>query len=165
MNMTDFVNSNYIKAEDLAANILIEAVIADVKRKEFEENGQNVVKPVVTFEDGRQVTLNQTRLAALIRAYGHNSDNWIGKTVVISRGQAQFKGKPVASVKIDPIVAPRIAASRSAPPLPPPLAAPISQGPNVTPSGGDGWSGQPPSAPPPDHYDGPDADINDLIEI
>jgi hypothetical protein len=108
--MTDFINSNYIRAEDLAENVLIEAVIADVKRKEFEENGEVVIKPVVALEDGRQVTLNQTRLMTLIGAYGHNSANWIGKTVIIRRGTAMYAGKTVPAVKLEPIVAPRVAA-------------------------------------------------------
>jgi hypothetical protein len=108
--MTDFINSNYIRAEDLAENVLIEAVIADVKRKEFEENGEVVIKPVVALEDGCQVTLNQTRLMTLIGAYGHNSDNWIGKTVIIKRGTAMYAGKTVPAVKLEPIVAPKVAA-------------------------------------------------------
>jgi hypothetical protein len=103
MNMTDFINSNFIKAEDLTENVLIEAVIADVKRKEFEENGEIVIK-----------------------------------------------------------------AARSGQPLTAPQDAQILRG-SIDILGGRGaWDDQPPSAPPPDHYDGPDGpdiEINDSIEI
>ena len=54
MNMTDFINSNYIKGEDIAENVLIEATIASVKMKEFEDG----VKSVIALEDGRQAVLN-----------------------------------------------------------------------------------------------------------
>ena len=106
MNMTDFINSNYIKGEDIAQNVLIEATIASVKMKEFEDGE----KSVVALEDGRQLILNQTRLKALIGAFGPNSENWIGKSVILSRGLAPYAGKIVPAVKIEPIVAPRIAA-------------------------------------------------------
>ena len=107
MNMTDFINSNYLKAEDIAQNALIEATIASVKKKEFDDGE---TKSVVALEDGRQLILNQTRLKALIGAFGPNSENWIGKSIILSRGLAPYAGKIVPAVKIEPIVAPRIAA-------------------------------------------------------
>jgi hypothetical protein len=170
MNMTDFVNSNYIKAEDLAENVLIEAVIAEVKRKEFEENGEIVVKAVIALEDGRQVVLNQTRLKALIGTWGHNSANWIGKTVSISRGQAMHKGKLVPTVKIEPIVAPMIGITpqESAHSLPTPRAAAkpdpaqITRGSSDIRSGPSAWDNPPPSAPPPTAYDGPTGPDDDI---
>ncbi len=107
MNMTDFVNSNYIKAEDLAESVCIEAIIVSVQRREFEESGET--KPVVHLEDGRGVVLNQTRLKAMIRAFGPNSDNWIGKPIMINRGLTVYAGKDVPAVVIEPVVSPRIA--------------------------------------------------------
>lgn len=155
MKMSDFINSNYIKGGDLEPNVLIEAVIADVKRKEFQANGETETKAVVAFEDGRQVTLNQTRLKALIGAWGQNSDNWTGKTVIISRGLAPFKGDIVPSVKLDPVVAPRIGTTpeRNASSLPPPPAQII--GSIDMRSGRDTCDEPPPSPPPPSFYDGP----------
>jgi hypothetical protein len=55
------------------------------------------------------VVLNQTRLKALIAAFGTNPDNLIGKTVIISRVPTMFKGEPTWGVGIEPIVADRIA--------------------------------------------------------
>jgi hypothetical protein len=105
MNMVEFVSSSFISGEKLEPNVVIEATVVAVKRQEFEDGS---IKPVVAVEDGRQVVLNQTRLAALIGAYGPNSANWIGRTIQISRGSTFYAGKPVACVTITPVVAPRI---------------------------------------------------------
>ena len=110
MNMTDYLTSNYINAESIASDVRIEATIASVRSREFEEKGEVKVKPVVYLDTGEGVVLNQTRLRRLVAAYGPNSDNWIGKTIVISRGSTLYEGKTVPAVHIDPIVAPRVAA-------------------------------------------------------
>jgi hypothetical protein len=158
MNMTDFINSNYIKGEDIAQNVLIEATIASVKRKEFEDGE----KSVVALEDGRQVVLNQTRLKLLIGAFGPNSENWIGKPVILSRGQERFGGKPVPAVRIEPIVAPRIEAAESAQPLPSPPPGRITGGSSAIQSGPGAWDNPPPGAPLPIACDGP-TDFGDDI--
>jgi hypothetical protein len=156
MNMTDFVNSNYIKGEDIAQNVLIEATIASVKRKEFEDSE----KSVIALEDGRQVVLNQTRLKVLIGAFGPNSENWIGKPVILSRGQERYGGKSVPAVRMEPIVAPRIAAAGSAQPLHSPQPVQITRGSSDIQSGPAAWDDPPPAPPPPDRYEGPDDDID-----
>jgi hypothetical protein len=159
MNMTDFINSNYIKGEDIAQNVLIEATIASVKKKEFEDGE----KSVIALEDGRQVVLNQTRLKALIGAFGPNSENWIGKSVILSRVQAMYAGKPLPAVKIEPIVAPRIgvtpqgsAHSLPSQPAAKPQPAQVTRGSSDIRSGRGAWDDPP--APPPTSYDGPDDD-------
>jgi hypothetical protein len=107
MNMTDYLSSNYIRAEHLTTDVCIEAFIAAVRSREFEDGS---VKPVIHIEDGRGVVLNQTRLKTLIGSFGPNSDNWIGKPIIISRGSTLYAGKTVPAVNIEPIVAPRVAA-------------------------------------------------------
>jgi hypothetical protein len=163
MNMTDFINSNYVRAEDIAQNVLIEATIASVKRKEFDDGEP---KSVIALEDGHQVILNQTRLKALIGAFGPNSDNWIGKSVILSRGLAPYAGKIVPAVKIEPIVAPRIAAApQEIQPLPSPQPAQIPRGSIDIRSGPGAWDNAPArTAPAPAVYDGP-ADPDDVIDF
>jgi hypothetical protein len=166
MNMTDFVNSNYIKGEDIAQNVLIEATIASVKKKEFEDGG----KSVLALEDGRQVVLNQTRLKVLIGAFGPNSENWIGKPVILSRGQERYGGKPVPAVRIEPIVAPRIGVTSegNAHPLPSPATksepTQITRGSNEIRSASGPWDKPPPSPPAATSYDGPN-DVDDDIRF
>jgi hypothetical protein len=107
-DMTRFLTSNYIKAEDLDPNVLIESGITSVQRAEFEEHGEVIVKPVVRLEDGRGIVLNQTRLRVLIGAFGPNAANWLGKQLIVRRGKTHFQGRSVAAVEIEPVLAPRI---------------------------------------------------------
>jgi hypothetical protein len=166
MNMTDFINSNYIKGEDIAQNVLIEATIASVKMKEFEDGE----KSVVALEDGRQLVLNQTRLKVLIGAFGPNSENWIGKPVILSRGQERYGGKPVPSVRIEPILAPRIGVTPEenahSLPSPQPAAnqqpAQASRGAIDSLSGRGAWGADPPVAPAPEVYEGPASPDDDI---
>ena len=134
-----------------------------MKKKEFEDGG----KSVVALEDGRQVVLNQTRLKVLIGAFGPNSDNWIGKPVILSRGQERYGGKPVPAVRIEPIVAPRIGetseANAHALPSPATKSEPtqITRGLNEIRSDSRAWDNPPPSPPPATSYEGPN-DVDDI---
>jgi hypothetical protein len=69
---TDFLNSNYFRAEDLDPNVVIETTIVSVRPREFEDGSKLVV---YTDHQGKGVVLNQTRLKALITAFGPNFDN------------------------------------------------------------------------------------------
>jgi hypothetical protein len=109
MIMTEYVTSNYFKAEALEPHVAIEAIIADVRSKEFIEKGECVIKPVVYTEDGRGLVLNQTRLSVLMTAYGPNSDNWLGKPIRITRGSTTYSGRTVPCVQVEAEATPRIA--------------------------------------------------------
>jgi hypothetical protein len=145
MKMTDFINSNYLRAEDLDPNVRIEATIAAVRSREFEDGS---VKPVVFLGDGRGVVLNQSRLKGMIAAYGLESDNWVGRAVVVSRGTTLYQGKSVPAIMVDPVVATRIGAEQR-----PALEEPRRGSIDIR-SGKGSWD----DPPPPDRYDGPDVD-------
>jgi hypothetical protein len=105
-SMTAYITSNFITGESLEVNVRIEATIAGVREHDFGAD----VKPVVDLEDGRRIPLNQDRLRALIGGFGPNPNNWIGRTIVVSRGMTTYAGKPVPCVVVEPVVATRIVA-------------------------------------------------------
>jgi hypothetical protein len=109
MRMTDYVNG-YLKAENLEPNVKLEDVIVDVKTTDFDEKGEIVSKPVIALESGTQIVLNQTRLQALIRGFGPNSDNWLDQKIMISRTSTTYSGRTVPAIAIEPATAPQIAA-------------------------------------------------------
>jgi hypothetical protein len=126
-NMNNYLTSNYVKAEDLEAGVAIEARIASVTVREFEEKDDIITKPVIRFDDGRGVVLNQTRLRAMIGGFGPNSANWLGREVIVRRGQTLYQGRSVAAVELEPIVAPRLEGGGQ--------PAPAIEGPKPSPSG------------------------------
>jgi hypothetical protein len=105
---TDFLNSNYFRAEDLDPSVLIETTIVSVRPRDFDDGSHKLV--VYTDHQGQGVVLNQTRLKTIIAAFGANIDNWPGKKIVIRRGSTMYSGKPTPAVVVEPVVPTRIAA-------------------------------------------------------
>jgi hypothetical protein len=172
-NMNDYLTSNFIKAEDLEEGVIIEARISSVSDREFEEKGQATIKPIIRFEDGRGVVLNQTRLREMIKAFGPNPENWVGKTINVLRGTTLYSGRTVPAVEIDVETVPRLEASQPAPQLAAPETSPA---PEPAPQGAKGrgkitiTSGKSKSPPMddlanrrPDLSKGPPSDPDDLI--
>lgn len=108
MDMTGFTGSNYFRAEDLEPDVRIETKIVSVIARDFVDG----TKPVAfTDHQGKGVVLNPTRTKVLLRAFGPNSDNWIGKTIFVFLGETMYAGKKTGCVAIEAVVAERIAAS------------------------------------------------------
>jgi hypothetical protein len=82
-------------------------------------------RPVLELETGSQFTVNETNCNALIQAWGHDSDTWIGKDVELSLGTYQnWKTKTDdETVKVRAILPAKSAAGNSGaankPTLPP----------------------------------------------
>jgi hypothetical protein len=105
---TDFLNSNYFRAEDLDPSLLIETSIVSVRPRDFDDGSHKLV--VYTDHQGQGIVLNQTRLKTIIAAFGPNFDNWPGKKIVIRRGSTMYSGKPTPAIVVEPVVPTRIAA-------------------------------------------------------
>jgi hypothetical protein len=60
-------------------------------------------KPDIVFESGARLSVNSTNNQTLIRAYGWNSDDWIGHAIELSLGEGEFQDKPVEMVVVKPI--------------------------------------------------------------
>jgi hypothetical protein len=98
MNMSEF-STGFVKADELPIGFRQSAQIMAVTSHDFEEGRKGVV-----FLDrfhGRGAVLNQTNLRTLISAFGPNSDNWVGKTVIAVRTTADFKGKPMPALRFE----------------------------------------------------------------
>jgi hypothetical protein len=55
------------------------------------------------LNDGTSLTLNQTNAGILVRAYGPNSRDWIGREVELYLGQISYEGRAQDSIKVKPI--------------------------------------------------------------
>jgi hypothetical protein len=108
-NATDFLNSNFFRAEDLDPNVRIETTIVSTRPRDFED-GETKLVAYTDYQGGKGIVFNQTRLKACIAAWGPNLDNWVGKPLIVKRGATMFKGDPTWAVVVEPVVAERIAA-------------------------------------------------------
>ena len=108
MDMSGFTGSNFITAEFLeflGPNVRIETKIVSAGLREFAEGD----KPVIFVDyQAKAVVLNPTRAKVLCSAYGLESANWIGRTVIISRGETTYSGKKTGCVEIEAVGGQRI---------------------------------------------------------
>jgi hypothetical protein len=95
MDMRKYSGETFIKLDHVRAGPLQET-IAGVKLGKYD-------KPNLLFESGEALSLNATNNTTLIRAYGPNSADWIGKEIELHAGQVEFQGKPLDAVLVRPI--------------------------------------------------------------
>jgi hypothetical protein len=116
--MRKYSGTIFIKVADVSEGPL-QLQIAVVKVGKYD-------KPDVVFESGEILSLNATNNRTLIRAYGPNSDDWIGKKIELALGQIEYEGKLQDAVVVKPIDAQVNASQKTPVPLeaPPSKAAP-----------------------------------------
>jgi len=99
MDMRKFSGDHFIKLDDVRDGPLHE-VIAAVKLGKYD-------KPDLVFESGDLLSLNATNNKALIRAYGRNSDDWIGKEIDLLQGEIPFNNEMKETVIVQPASPPQ----------------------------------------------------------
>ncbi|MGY3506647.1 hypothetical protein ACVW16_000177 [Bradyrhizobium sp. USDA 4474] len=95
MRMSDFAGTRFIKVEDVADGPM-EAIIADVTMGSFD-------KPMLTFENGDQLSLGKTNVRTLIDTLGtDDSESWIGHRIEVYQGEVLVKGnkQPCVLVRV-----------------------------------------------------------------
>ncbi|WFU37595.1 hypothetical protein QA640_24315 [Bradyrhizobium sp. CB82] len=98
MDMKKYAGGQFIKVDDVRDGPL-QMQIAQIRDGKFD-------KPEAVFATGEVLGLNTTNCRALVRAYGRNSDEWVGKVIELSLGAVDFQGKPTDSVIVKPISPP-----------------------------------------------------------
>src|SRR6516164_5593500 len=95
MDMRRFSGEHFIKVDDVRDGPIQEK-IAVVRQGKYD-------KPDLVFESGDVLSLNATNNKILMRAYGRNSDDWIGKEVELFHGEIEYQGKMQEAVLVRPI--------------------------------------------------------------
>jgi hypothetical protein len=108
MDMRKFSGETFVKLADVRDRPLLQT-IAEIKTGKFE-------KPNLVFESGEALSLNASNNRILLRAYGPNSDDWVGKEIELYAGQVEFQGRPLDAVLVRPIT-----------PTPPPPKKPAAK--------------------------------------
>jgi hypothetical protein len=93
MDMSKYSGAYFIKRNDVS-NAPIGVKIANV------EEGEKYGKPVLTFESGEKFSVNSTNNRILLRAFGKNSADWIGKEIELYAGEVEFQKKMQATVMV-----------------------------------------------------------------
>jgi hypothetical protein len=99
MDMSKYPGNVFLKVEDIKASGSVQVTITGASEGRFE-------KPDLTFNDGTQLSLNHTNRRALLRAYGKESDDWIGKLIELRVGDLKYDGKLREAILVKPISPP-----------------------------------------------------------
>jgi hypothetical protein len=99
MDVSKFFGATFLKVDDVEASGPTVVKLADVKEGQFG-------KPNLTFENGAMLSVNATNGRTLMRAYGAESNDWIGKEIELSIGETQYQGEKRVSILVKPISPP-----------------------------------------------------------
>ena len=105
MDMRKYSGAAFINIDDVRERPL-QMQIAVVREGKYEE-------PDLVFESGEAFTVNSTNNRTLMRAYGSNSDNWVGKEIELALGQIKFQGLLQDAVIVKPISPPIATADKA----------------------------------------------------
>jgi hypothetical protein len=97
MDMSKYAGGNFLKVADLQEQGPFKAKIIDI------EIGEKFGRPELTLSEGSVLSLNATNTATLLRSYGSDSDDWLGKEVELYVGEVEYKDKMVPTILIKPI--------------------------------------------------------------
>lgn len=106
MKAGDFYGSKTLSADDVGPKGIV-AEIADVDVEEFEENGKDRRKLVLTLKDqDKRFVLNATNSGIITEAISDETDDWIGASIHIGKHKVTFGKKKVDGLTIREVILP-----------------------------------------------------------
>lgn len=100
MNINEAFPSKYLKASDIPE----EGRVCVISRVDEEEVGRDKeVRPILYFEGVEKgVVLNKTNATNISKLYGFETDDWVGKKVMIGTAWVDFNGQSTEGIRIYP---------------------------------------------------------------
>jgi len=100
MDMSQFAGNSYLKFADVEKTGPITATIAEIKyNAKFD-------KADIFLDDGTILSCNATNARTLLKAYGAESNDWIGKTIKLFAGELEYNGKMNPAILVEPVSPP-----------------------------------------------------------
>ena len=98
MKISDVFPSKYLKAEDLeGANVTV--TIEEVNREEVGPKKES--KLVISFANTlKKMVLNKTNAATIAKLYGEETDEWLGKRIILYSKDTEFQGEMVLALRV-----------------------------------------------------------------
>lgn len=102
MDITKFVEgkSSTLKASDLKGHE-VRATIAGAEVIEFNNDGGKEQKLALSFSGKeKKLVLNKTNTGRIADAYGNDTDDWNGKTIILYEEKVEFGGNLVPAIRV-----------------------------------------------------------------
>lgn len=122
MKLNEVFPSNYLKADDLKGarpTVVIKEAQMELLGKEN--------KLILYFENkDKGMVCNKTNAGRISDLYGDDTEDWIGKPILLTSEYVDFQGKSMKALRVQPPASARGASSPAAPPASAPRPAPIA---------------------------------------
>jgi hypothetical protein len=102
MKAGDVFPSKYLKSEDLSEKDMT-LTVKDIKLEEIEQSGGKKVNKAVAYflETEKALIINKTNWNKIVKETGQeDSDGWIGKQIVLTIIETDFKGEMVSAIRV-----------------------------------------------------------------
>lgn len=120
MRISGAYPSNYLKATDLQGR----NVTVSIERVVMEDIARGEQKPVLYFAGKEKgIVLNKTNANTIADAYGDETDQWAGKSLVLFEALVDYQGRSVPAIRM------RSPQPKDEPRQTPPPPDPARQGP------------------------------------
>jgi hypothetical protein len=111
--VSDMIVSKFLRKEDCEDEIIVTAKAVTQEDMPGDAGGQRWVLSFKELEKG--LVLNTTAIRVLEKAFGSDSDDWIGKRVVLyADPNVSFKGQVVGGLRLRPVKTPAPAKPKTA---------------------------------------------------
>ena len=103
MRLTELFPSDLLKSQDVIdEGGEMTLTISKVEMKTFDrDDGKKETKPIVYFEEGKQLVLNVTNKNTISELHGQeDTDQWLGKQVTLTVKDVEFQGKSVLGIRV-----------------------------------------------------------------
>jgi hypothetical protein len=109
MKSSDFETSNYLNAKSAGQFNGKTLTIYEVKSEQV----RDIRKMVIGFEGvEKALIVNKTNRVILSDAFGDETNDWIGRSVVLHLATVMFEGQKTLSISLEPITAAKTSAAR-----------------------------------------------------
>jgi hypothetical protein len=95
MDMRKYTGTSFIKFDEVKSRPMVETIHEVVEGKYDKAN--------LKFESGRQFSLNATNCRVLAKAYGQDSNEWLGCEIELYAGKLEYNGSENDAVLVRPI--------------------------------------------------------------
>lgn len=98
--MNEMFPSKWLRSADCEDGDLT-LTIAGIKQERIGQGSQADEKWVLVFkEDDRGLVLNKTNSNTICKLYGDDTDDWVGKQIMLYATEVQFQGDMVEAIRI-----------------------------------------------------------------
>jgi hypothetical protein len=100
MNLSQAYPSRYLAADDLQGRS-VTVTIASVKLEEIGQGADKDTKLVLTFSGkSKALVCNKTNAKTIGKLWGEETDNWVGKPIIIAAREVEFQGNMVWAIRV-----------------------------------------------------------------